>query len=42
MSKSELRVSDYLEHIQQAIERIQRYTEDMRSLSCKTRWCKMR
>lgn len=29
MSKSELRVSDYLEHIQQAIERIQRYTEDM-------------
>lgn len=29
MSKNELRVPDYLEHIQQAIERIQRYTEDM-------------
>lgn len=29
MSKNELRVPDYLEHIQQAIERIHRYTEDM-------------
>ncbi len=29
MKKSQLRVADYLEHIQQAIERIQRYTEDM-------------
>lgn len=29
MSKNELRVLDYLEHIQQAIERIQRYTEDL-------------
>jgi len=29
MSKNKLRVADYLEHIQQAIERIRRYTEDM-------------
>lgn len=29
MSKSKLRVLDYLEHIQQAIERILRYTKDM-------------
>lgn len=29
MSKNELRVPDYLDHIQQAIERIQRYTEDL-------------
>ncbi len=29
MSKAELRVPDYLGHILQAIERIQRYTEDM-------------
>ena len=29
MSKIGLRVRDYLEHIQQAIERIHRYTEDM-------------
>ena len=29
MSRIELRVLDYLEHAQQAIERIQRYTADM-------------
>lgn len=29
MSRIELRVLDYLEHAQQAIERIQRYTRDM-------------
>lgn len=29
MSKTDLRVRDYLEHIQHAIERIQRYIEDM-------------
>jgi uncharacterized protein with HEPN domain len=29
MSKSELLVWEYLEHIQQATERFQRYTEDM-------------
>jgi uncharacterized protein with HEPN domain len=29
VSKDILRVTDYLEHIQQAIERIQRYTEDV-------------
>ncbi len=29
MTNIGLRVPDYLEHIQQAIERIQRYTEDM-------------
>ncbi len=28
-SKDELRVSDYLEHIVEAIDRIQRYTKDM-------------
>ena len=28
MTNIGLRVPDYLEHIQQAIERIQRYTED--------------
>lgn len=29
MSRIELRLLDYLEHVQQAIERIQRYTKDM-------------
>jgi uncharacterized protein with HEPN domain len=29
MSNTELRVQDYLEHIQLAIERIHRYTEDL-------------
>jgi uncharacterized protein with HEPN domain len=33
MSKDQLRVSDYLEHIQAAIERINRYTLDMTELA---------
>jgi uncharacterized protein with HEPN domain len=33
MSKSELRLPDYLEHIQQAIERILRYVEDIDELT---------
>lgn len=33
MSKGALRVADYLSHIQQAIDRIQRYTDDMVEVS---------
>ena len=33
MNKNELRVPDYLDHIQQAIARINRYTEDLNEVA---------
>jgi hypothetical protein len=43
MSKKDLRVNDYLDHILQAIERIERSRwVRMKRLSCKTSSCKMR
>lgn len=45
MTRDRRRLADYLMHIVEAIERIDRYTEDMDEVSCPSstaHWCKTR